>query len=185
MSPHDGLQAAFEANREQLLRYLKAHGAGDAAEDLLQELWIKAAAAASGPIASPINYLYRTATNLMIDRRRSEAQQQRRDEDWSGLTDRIAGSAANDPGPERTLAGRQQLEHVERALATLPPRAVSIFREHRLEGRTQREIAAGMGLSASTIESDLRMVYRLLDDLKRELNKDQPGRFRHKERQAE
>ena len=172
MSKRDGLQTVFEANREQLLRYLRAHGAGDAAEDLLQELWLKAAAGATGPIASPLNYLYRAATNLMIDRRRSQAQQQRREQEWSALTDRLAGSPANDPGPERGIEGRQRLELVERELAALPSRALSIFREHRLGGRTQREIAAGMGLSASTIESDLRMVYRMLDELRRKLDEE-------------
>ncbi|HEY0629402.1 MAG TPA: RNA polymerase sigma factor [Sphingomicrobium sp.] len=169
---HQGLQQIFEENREQLLRYLRAHGAGEAAEDLLQELWIKATATVSGPIAAPRNYLFRAATNLMIDRRRSEAQAQRREIEWSGLADRLPGSAANDPGPERELDGRRRLAVVEAELAKVPPRALSIFRKHRIEGMTQREIAGAMGLSASTIESDLRIVYRLLDELKGRLDEE-------------
>ena len=185
MRQESGLQAALQANREQLLRYLRAHGAGDAAEDVLQELWLRTAAAGTGPIASPVQYLFRAATNLMIDRRRSEAQQQRRDEEWTSLTDRVSSSAANDAGPEREIDGRRRLELVDRELRKLPRRALSIFREHRLDGRTQREIASGMGLSASTIESDLRMVYRLLDDLKRKLDEEDADRFRHKGREGE
>lgn len=169
---HQGLQQTFEENREQLLRYLRAHGAGDAAEDLLQELWLKVAATASGPIANPRSYLFRAATNLMIDRRRSEAQAQKREIEWSGMADRLPGSAANDPGPERELDGRRRLALVEAELAKLPPRALSIFRQHRIDGRTQREIAAAMALSASTIESDLRLVYRLLDELKERLGEE-------------
>ena len=169
---HHGLQQIFEESREQLLRYLRAHGAGDAAEDLLQELWLKAAASPAGPIAAPRNYLFRAATNLMIDRRRSEAQAQRREIEWSGLADRLPGSAANDPGPERSLDGRRRLALVEVELAKLPPRALAIFRQHRIEGHTQREIAAAMGLSASTIEADLRMVYRLLDGLREKLDEE-------------
>lgn len=167
-----GLQQIFEENRGQLLRYLRAHGAGDSAEDVLQELWIKVAATASGPIASPRNYLFRAATNLMIDRRRSEAQAQRREVEWSGLADRLPGSAANDPGPERQIDGRRRLGLLEAELAKLPPRALSIFRQHRIDGRTQREIAAALGLSASTIESDLRIVYRLLAELKEKLDEE-------------
>lgn len=167
-----GVQQIFDEHREQLLRYLRAHGAGDAAEDLLQELWVKFVASPTGPVASPRNYLYRAATNLMIDRRRSEVQAQRREVEWSGLEDRLPDSAANDPGPERDLDGRRRLALVEAALARLPRRAVSIFRQHRIEGRTQREIAAAMGLSASTIESDLRTVYRLLDELRRKLDEE-------------
>ena len=185
MLKQDGLQRVFEANREQLLRYLRAHGAGDAAEDLLQERWMQAAAGATGPIASPRNYLFRAATNLMIDRRRSEAQQSRRERDWSELSDRLPGSPANDPGPERQIDGRRKLEFVEGELAKLPPRALSIFREHRLQGLTQREIAASMGLSASTIESDLRMVYRLLDHLRQRLDEEEPVRLRHRGQETE
>lgn len=178
-----GLQAAFEANRERLLRYLRAHGAGDAAEDLLQELWLKALAAMAGPVGAPTSYLFRIATNLMIDRRRAESQRERRDEAWAAVTDRLAGSPANDPGPEREIDGRRRLELVEQELKNLPPRALSIFREHRLEGRTQREIAADRGLSASTIESDLRTVYRFLDDLKRRLDEENPEGLRQRGRE--
>jgi len=169
---HQGLQLVFEENREPLLRYLSAHGAGNAAEDLLQELWLKVAATPAGPIGNPRSYLFRAATNLMIDRRRSEAQALRRDHEWSSLADRLPGAAANDPGQERQLAARQQLALVEAELAKLPGRALAIFRAHRIEGQTQREIAVSMGLSQSTIESDLRMVYRLLDDLRRKLDEE-------------
>ena len=167
---HQGLQLIFEENREQLLRYLRAHGAGDAAEDLLQELWMKVATGPSGPVASPKSYLFRAATNLMIDRRRSEAQARRREHEWSGRADRLPDSVANAPGPERDIDGRQKLQLVESELASLPARAVSIFLAHRIDGKTQREIAAAMGLSASTIESDLRLVYRMLDDVRRKLD---------------
>ncbi|MCL6697868.1 RNA polymerase sigma factor [Sphingomonas sp. NSE70-1] len=155
-----------------MLRYLRAHGAGDSAEDLLQDLWLKVSTSVQGPIASPRSYLFRAATNLMIDVRRSEAQQQRREVEWSGLTDRLPHSPANDPGAEREVAGRQALNKVQAELQKLPPRALSIFRQHRIDGLTQREIASAMGLSASTIESDLRIVYRLLDELKRDLDEE-------------
>lgn len=169
---HQGLQQIFEEHRQQLLRYLRSHGAGDAAEDLLQELWLKVAAAPGGPVANPRSYLFRAATNLMIDRRRSEAQARRRERDWSEVADRLPDSAANDPAPDRRLQGRQQLALVEAELGKLPPRALAIFRAHRIDGQTQREIAASMALSASTIESDLRMVYRLLDELREKLDEE-------------
>ena len=167
-----GLQQIFDEHRAGLLRYLRAHGAGNAAEDLLQELWLKFVAAPTGPIASPRNYLYRSATNLVIDRRRSEMQAERREIEWAASSDRLPGSPANDPGAERELDGRHRLRIVEGELSKLPPRALSVFREHRIEGRTQREIAAAMGLSASTVESDLRTVYRLLDELRRRLDEE-------------
>ena len=170
--PHQGLQSVFQENREPLLRYLRAHGAGDAAEDLLQELWLKAAAHVGGPIASPRNYLFRAATNLMIDHHRAEFQGRRREDEWSGLADRLGTSVANDPGPERGLDAQRRLAVVEQELGKLPQRALSIFREHRLEGKTQREIAAQFAISASTVESDLRLAYRLLDEIRRRLDEE-------------
>jgi len=170
--PLQGLQQVFEENRGSLLRYLRAHGAGHAAEDLLQELWFKAASHAGGPIASPRNYLFRAATNLMIDYRRAESQGQRREKEWSGLADRLGNSVANDPGPERGLDAQRRLTIVERELQKLPPRALAIFREHRLDGATQREIAARFGVSTSTVESDLRQAYRLLDEIRRRLDEE-------------
>jgi RNA polymerase sigma-70 factor (ECF subfamily) len=169
---NQGLQSVFEQHRNELLRYLRAHGAADAAEDCLQELWLKVAATPAGPIGNPRNYLFRAATNLMIDRRRAEYQSKQRDHQWSSLADRLEGSVANDPGPERSFDSRRTLELVEQELRKLPARALSIFREHRIEGRTQREIAAARGLSASTIESDLRQVYRLLDEIRRRIDEE-------------
>jgi RNA polymerase sigma-70 factor (ECF subfamily) len=167
-----GVQQIFEEHRDELLRYLRAHGAGHAAEDLLHELWLKIIASPAGPIASPRNYLYRAATNLMIDRSRSEVQSERREVEWADAADRLPNLPANDPGADRALDSRRRLAIVEAELGRLPPRAVSIFRQHRLEGLTQREVASAMGLSASTIESDLRMVYRLLDALRRRLDEE-------------
>jgi len=167
-----GVQQIFEEHRDELLRYLRAHGAGHAAEDLLHELWLKLIASPAGPIASPRNYLYRAATNLMIDRSRSEVQSERREVEWADAADRLPNLPTNDPGADRALDSRRRLAIVKAELGRLPPRALSIFRQHRLEGLTQREVASAMGLSASTIESDLRMVYRLLDELRRRLDEE-------------
>lgn len=169
---NDGLQQVFEVQREPLLRYFRAHGAAEAAEDCLHELWLKVSATPTGPIASPRSYLFRAATNLMIDRRRAEAQSSRRDHHWSEVTDRLGGTVALDPDPERELDARRTLATVERALAALPPRALAIFREHRIDGWTQRQIADRRGLSVSTIESDLRLAYRTLSDIRERFDED-------------
>jgi RNA polymerase sigma factor (sigma-70 family) len=166
----EGLHQTFHENRQQLLRYLKGHGAGDEAEDLLQELWIKLTSAPTGPVGSPRNYIFRAATNLMIDRRRSDVQDMRRAAEWVQAEDRLPDAPANDPGPERDIDSRRKLALVNEALRKLPERALQIFRQHRIDGLKQREIREQSGLSQSTIESDLRMVYRLLDDLREKLD---------------
>ena len=167
-----GLLILFEQSRNALLRYVRAHGAGDAAEDCVQELWLKIAAARPGPIANPQSYFFRMATHLMIDRRRAEVQARRRDQDWTDLVSAHADGHASQPDPERLAASRQALAIVETALKGLPARALEIFRRHRIDGRSQREIAAEMGLSASTIESDLRQAYRLLAEVRERIDEE-------------
>src|SRR4028118_1176558 len=57
----NGLEAVFLNNRSVLLRFLRARGAADTAEDLLHELWFRAVRKSSDPIADPLAYLFRAA----------------------------------------------------------------------------------------------------------------------------
>lgn len=165
-----GLEAVFLANREKLLRFLAAHGAGDAAEDLLHELWIKVSANAPGPVASPLSYLYRAANNLIVDRYRSVRQATSRDHQWSDAHGSTVPGKSDEPSGERVLIARDELRVAEAALAALASRPRAIFRRHRIEGIGQRQIAAEMGISISTVESDLRAAYRALLEARKRID---------------
>lgn len=155
----------FIANRQRLLRFLRARGAGDAAEDLVQELWIKISSGAPGPIAAPLSYLFRAADLLMIDRYRSIRQAQQRDRDWTQVhTD--GGGVSEEPSAERRVAARQDAARVLAELDRLGPRVAAIFRRHRVEGIPQRQVAEEFGISLSTVESDLRAAYRAIREWK-------------------
>src|SRR5262249_7594904 len=136
-----GLEAVFLNQRAALLRFLRARGAGEGAEDLLQEMWIRAGAGARGPIADPVAYLYRAANNLMLDRRRAELRGARRDRDWHELGPGD-GVVADAPAGERVLIAREQLAATEAALRALGERTDFVFRRYRIEGASQRAIAA-------------------------------------------
>ena len=62
------------------------------------------------------------------------------------------------PGAPRPEAGFD----LERALATLPPGARSVFVLHDVEGRTHEEIAALLNLAAGTSKAQLHRARRLL-----------------------
>ncbi len=172
--PSTGLEAVFLENRERLRRFLVARGAGDAAEDLLQEVWLKIATRESGggtgPVASPLAYLFRTADLLMIDRYRSARQTERRERDWSAAQDGSVPGVSDAPSAERHLIGREHTRLVAETLATLGPRVEAIFRRHRIEGVPQRHLAQEFGVSLSTVESDLRRAYAALAKLKERLD---------------
>jgi RNA polymerase sigma-70 factor (ECF subfamily) len=169
MASHPSLEQAYLAQRERLLRFLRARGAGEAAEDLAQELWLRLAAAPDPVAAANPGYMLRAADRLMIDRYRAERQAHLRDKAWAEAQPGLADNIAPAPGPERELAARQEIA-IERALADLGPRAAAIVRRHRIDGQTQRAIAAEFGVSLSTVEADLRRAYARIADARRTLD---------------
>jgi RNA polymerase sigma-70 factor (ECF subfamily) len=165
-----GLEAAYLENRDRLLRFLLARGAGEAAEDLLQEIWIKISTGRAGPIASPVSYLFRAADTLMIDRYRAASQARKRDQAWSETHDGTLPGVSDAPSVERHLIGREQARLVSDALAELGDRPAAIFRRHRIDGLPQRQVAAEFAVSLSTVESDLRRAYAALAAMKERLD---------------
>ncbi|WP_076070329.1 RNA polymerase sigma factor [Sphingomonas montana] len=170
-----GIEAVLLANRDRLVRFLEARGAGDAAEDVFQELWMKLATHPTGPVGQPLSYLYRAANNLMLDRYRSLRQAALRDHAWAdpdGAQDRDDAAIAQSPvtSVERTLIAREELARADAAVTALGPRAATCFRRFRLDGISQKAIAAELGISLSTVESDLRKAYGALVELRRQID---------------
>jgi RNA polymerase sigma-70 factor (ECF subfamily) len=153
------LESAFLAQRERLLRFLRARGAGEQAEDLLQELWLRLAAAPDPAAACQIGYMMRAADRVMIDRYRSDRQARSREKAWAEVQPGLADNIAPAPGPERELAARQQVALVAEALEGVGERAAALLRRHRVDGVSQRALAEEFGVSLSTVESDLRRAY--------------------------
>ena len=155
-----GLEAVYLDRRDALVRFLRARGAGDQAEDLVQELWLKLSGASATPVADPVGYLYRAANNLMISRHRSSERAERRDDEWaaSGPQEYRSG--------EEALAARQEIERAEQRLRALGERVLEAFVLFRVEGIPQREIAERLGLSLSAVEKDLQRAYRAIAGLK-------------------
>ena len=163
-----GLAAVFMEHRPALLRFLHARGASNAAEDLLQELWLKVTAGATEPIADPLAYLYRAAHNLLLVQRRSELRRNRREESWTYSAGGSAGEASDLDSGERTVIAREQLRVIEAALASLGQPTETIFRRFRIEGISQSQIAAEHAISLSAVEKHLQKAYRLLLQIRRQ-----------------
>lgn len=162
--PPSGLEAVYLANRDKLVRFLAARGAGEAAEDLVHDLWLKVSARTPGPIANPLAYLYRAADLLMIDRYRSRRQAELREQAWEEQAADRAGAEAG-----RVVAAKQETAKVAAVLAELGSRRETVFRRARLDGVSQRQIAAELGISLSTVEADMRAASRALLALREDL----------------
>lgn len=160
-----GLEAVYFAHRQALARFLRARGAGDAADDLLQELWFKMRGARMSPVADPLSYLYRAAHNLMISRHRSAVRGERRDSDWAVDHNETTGL-----GLDEAISARQQIEQAEQRLRDLGERVLRIFVMFRVHGIPQRQIADELGLSLSAVEKDLQRAYRAIAGLRADLD---------------
>jgi RNA polymerase sigma-70 factor (ECF subfamily) len=152
------LAQAFMAERAVLVRYLRARGARDDAEDLLQELWIKLGEGADATIVDHRSYLFRMAHNLMLDRVRSAQRRRLREEEYAGG----AGPVDEAPVGIAPLIARERLGDVDRTLRDLGERTYEIFRLYRLDGVSQRLIADRFAISLSAVEKHLQKAYRAL-----------------------
>src|SRR3546814_17159802 len=79
-----GIEGVLLDNRDRIVRFLAVRGAGDAAEDLFQDLWMRLTEKRTVPIADPLAYAMRAANNLMPDRYRARRQRELRDKAWGG-----------------------------------------------------------------------------------------------------
>jgi RNA polymerase sigma-70 factor (ECF subfamily) len=155
------LTAEFLRHRAMIARYLRARGAGESAEDLLQELWVKVVAVPiEADVADPVSYLFRMAHNLMLDRHRTERRRGDREHRYHMVSDLTGAAHDPAPAPDRVLIAKQRLAEVERVLTSLGPRTDYIFRRHRLDEVPQRDIAAELGITLSAVEKHLQKAYR-------------------------
>lgn len=159
-----GIEGVLLANRSRILRFLEARGAGDGAEDLFQDLWMRLTDRRPGPVADPLSYVMRAANNLMLDRYRSARQRERRDTAWEETR------ATSEPSAETALISREQLQLIEAAIAATGERSALVFRRFRVDGVAQRAIADEIGVSLSTVEADLRKVYAALAATRRQFD---------------
>ncbi len=73
----------------------------------------------------------------------------------------------DDPGPERRLSARQELEHIRRLIKALPDKCRAIFEMRRIHGLPQKEIARQLGISENVVEMQavrgLKLILKALE----------------------
>lgn len=165
-----GLEAVLDGCRPRLIRFLHLRGAGDSAEDLVQEVWLRASAASAQPIANPEAYLFRIAHNVMIDWHRSERQRGQREQAWTEAQSGETLEASPQPDAEQTVIARSVLDQVLAGIEALGEPTASIFRQFRIDGVPQKEIAARFGVSLPTVEKHLQKAYRAMATLHQKID---------------
>lgn len=152
------LLSTYLAKRQDLIRYFALRlRSTAAAEDLVQDMYLRLAGVGPEPIENPAAYLYRLGSNLMLDRLKQQRRALARDQAWrdSSVT-LVAGEAASDDPPaDEAAAARQRLARLTAALDQLPPQRRRAFTLHKLEGLSHAETAQRMGVSKSAVEKHI------------------------------
>ena len=159
------LIATYLEKREALVRFFTARlGSAAAAEDLVQDIYLKLSTVETDEVENGAAFLYRVGSNLMLDRLRQQRRAAARDGDWRDIntTVRLGEEVAEEPAPDEALAGRQRLAVMLTTLEELPLAQRQAFRLHKLEGLSQAETAAALGVSVSSVEKYIRAALKLL-----------------------
>lgn len=146
------LAQLVEIHYEDIKGYIQRRaGSSVTASDIVQETWLRAARHSTKQPDKPLAYLYRTATNLLLDKQRQDTTH-RRYFGESELTEKIECPLSP---PDKAAGIRQELEMLSEALNDLPEKYRTVFSLSRCEGFTLREIATQLNIKESTIEKQI------------------------------
>lgn len=162
---HPLITAYFE-QRAALGRFLQARlGTSGDVEDLLQDLYLKVAALDPAlEVRDTRAFLYRLASNQMMDRWRSGQRSVARDAAWRLANHAVGATEDIDDAPsaEAVVAGRQRLAALTSAVARLPGKTRTVFSLHKFEGLSYAEVATRLGISRSAVEKHMMDALRVL-----------------------
>ena len=163
---HPLITAYFE-QRTAVGRFLQARlGASSDVEDLLQDLYLKVAALDPAmEVRDARAFLYRLASNQMMDRWRSGQRSVARDAAWR-LANHAVGTTEDlddAPSAEAVVVGRQKLAALTCAVDGLPDKTRTVFRLHKFEGLSYAEVAGRLGISRSSVEKHMMEALRVLN----------------------
>ena len=151
-----GLEELYLSMRGSLAGMVARIVPPDEVEDIVQETYVRLRTVLiAEEIRHPRSYLYQTARNLALDsiKRAGNA----RSVEWR--EDAEYAATVNDPIVENidtSRSYRQFCDSVER----LPNRARQVFVLKKVYGYTQREIAAELDISESTVEKHVALASR-------------------------
>jgi RNA polymerase sigma factor (sigma-70 family) len=136
-----------------LRRFIKSR---EGADDLAQEAFLRAFAAESDRvIVSPKAFLFKVARNLALNelaRQSSAAIEPLGDFEGQEVLEDSSQAAVDD-----AVDGRERIRMLARAIAALPPQCAKVFILRKMQGLSQKEIAARLDISVRTVENHVAL----------------------------
>lgn len=138
------------------------YGAAVEIDDIVQDTYAALSALVSvDHIRNPRSYAFRTANSLIMaqfDRAKIVSIRP--------VSDHELENALGDfRTPEQIAEGREELRNVSRVLAQLPDNVRKVFLLRRVQGLSQRQIAALLGITENTVEKRVSKGVRILTEL--------------------
>lgn len=153
----------FRRHSKELL-FFASQRAGNAAEDLVQEAYLRLMQHPNPESIENIRaFLYRTTSNLTVDYHRRqvlEARYQQKSTQDIEIDVKLAKAIA--PSPELRLSQQQELDMLRDILQELPEITRNAFLLNRIEGLSHAEVAKRLGISVRNSERYLAIAMRHL-----------------------
>jgi len=148
---------AYLENEKALKRFLRRFiKSREGADDLAQEAFLRAFAAESERlIVSPKAFLFKVARNLALNelaRQSSAATEPLGDFEGEEVLEDSNQAAVDD-----AVDGRERIRMLARAVAALPPQCAKVFVLRKMQGLSQKEIAARLNISVRTVENHVAL----------------------------
>lgn len=93
-------------------------------------------------------FLWRTARNLVMDRKRSDSRRSKLDFEVEQVFFPIRGDQIS---PETVIEAKAQLDLINRVLREMPDKRRTAFLLHRVDGLTLRDTGARLGISRTAV----------------------------------
>lgn len=157
--PPQPIEALYAGHHRWLQGWLRRKlGCADQAADMAQETFISVmtagGASAADQIRAPRPFLATIARRLVAHHHRRRLLES----SYLEMLATLPGEFA--PSPEARLQALQSLQQIDRVLDGLPARAKEAFLLAHLEGLSYAEIAARLGVSASSVKQYLTRANR-------------------------
>lgn len=143
------VERLFREHNEALLRFLRARlRSQQEAREVAQEAYVRLLSLDKpGAVSYLRAFLFKTAANIAVDRRRHEETLARTAE--APLFHEFVDART----PERQVAARQAVQRLERLIAALPSKCRQAFLLNRVEGKDFSVVAHEMGLSERMVRT--------------------------------
>ena len=148
---------AYLENEAALKRFLRRFiKSREGVDDLAQEAFLRAFAAESKrAIEAPKAFLFKVARNLALNelaRLSTATTEPIGDFEGQEVLEDSSQAAVDD-----AVDGRERIRMLARAIAALPPQCAKVFILRKMQGLSQKEIAARLNISVRTVENHVAL----------------------------